>query len=87
MPLSFMNRLNQTESAVNFGCCISKGSPFRLLCNLDVYEGHLINSETLIIISVFIKFAYRKYNLSMAYLLAHTTKYPKHLSDRCLLVA
>ena len=31
LPLSLMNRLNKTESAVsNFGCCISKGSLFRL---------------------------------------------------------
>ena len=31
LPLSLMNRLNQTESAIlNFGCCIFEGSPFRL---------------------------------------------------------
>ena len=34
--LSLMNRLNQTESAIfNFGCCISKGFPFRLLAHLS----------------------------------------------------
>ena len=43
---------------------------------LSTYEGHPINSENLSII-LCIESAYRKYNLSVAYLVAHKTKHPK----------
>ena len=72
---------------INTGTCLE--SNFQLVPESArvKYEGHPTNRETLLIIPVFIKFSYRKYNLSMAYLVAHTKKDPKLLSDRRLLVA
>lgn len=63
LPLSLMNRLNYTKSAVfNFRCCISKGSPYQI-----IFYIHILSSPCHVAHHTIEKVSYLHYKVSVTF--------------------